>query len=59
LQSGDVEKLQRVGADILGFRGALCVSGRTSELDAARIAAVRGEIERARTTGAARERSVA
>jgi uncharacterized protein (UPF0264 family) len=59
LQSGDVAKLQRVKADILGFRGALCVSGRASGLDAARIAAVRGEIERVQTAASARERSVA
>jgi uncharacterized protein (UPF0264 family) len=59
LQSGDVAKLQRISADILGFRGALCVFGRASGLDAARIAAVRGEIERVRTVPPARERSVA
>jgi uncharacterized protein (UPF0264 family) len=59
LQSGDVAKLQRVKADILGFRGALCVSGRASGIDAAHIAAVRGEIERVQTAASARERSVA
>jgi uncharacterized protein (UPF0264 family) len=59
LQSCDVAKLQRVKADILGFRGALCVSGRASGLDAARIAAVRSEIERVQTAVSARERSVA
>jgi uncharacterized protein (UPF0264 family) len=59
LQSGDVAKLQRVGADILGFRGALCVSGRASGLDVARIATVRGEIARVQTASPARERSVA
>ena len=59
LKRGDVGKLAHLNADILGFRGALCAAGRTSALDAARVQAVRGEIERARTTSKARERSVA
>jgi uncharacterized protein (UPF0264 family) len=59
LQAVDVAKLQHLGADILGFRGALCVSGRASGLDVTRISAIRGEIERARTAAPARERSVA
>ena len=47
------------GADVLGFRGALCASGRASGLDPEHLAAVRHEFERARSASAAREKSVA
>ena len=59
LQRGDIAGLARLGADVLGFRGALCTSGRASGLDPKHLAAVRHEFERARSASAAREKSVA
>ena len=59
LQRGDIAGLARLGADVLGFRGALCTSGRASGLDPKLLAAVRHEFERARSASAAREKSVA
>jgi uncharacterized protein (UPF0264 family) len=59
LRMEDIAGLASHGPDILGFRGALCASGRTSQLDPTRLAAVRLEIGRARDTTTAQERSVA
>jgi len=59
LQCGDIAGLARLGAEVLGFRGALCTSGRVSGLDPKNLAAVRHEFERARSASAAREKSVA
>jgi uncharacterized protein (UPF0264 family) len=59
LRMEDIAGLASHGADILGFRGALCASGRTSQLDPTRLAAVRLEIGRVRDVKTAQERSVA
>jgi (5-formylfuran-3-yl)methyl phosphate synthase len=59
LASGDIARLAHLGPDVLGFRGALCASGRVSALEQKRVAAVGKEIERARSAEAAREKSVA
>ena len=59
LQRCDIAGLERLGADVLGLRGALCTSGRASGLDPKLLAAVRHEFERARSASAAREKSVA
>ncbi|MCK0196291.1 (5-formylfuran-3-yl)methyl phosphate synthase [Ancylobacter sp. 6x-1] len=47
LRIEDIAPLAGLGADYLGFRGALCAGGRTGALDAARLAAVRTELHRA------------
>jgi len=59
LAHGNIAHLARLGPDVLGFRGALCTSGRVSALELERVAAVRKEIDRARSAEAAREKSVA
>ncbi len=59
LRKSDIAELAPLGPDVLGFRGALCAEGRTSALDAGRVALIRDEIDRARTLEAAREKSVA
>ncbi|HSI42318.1 MAG TPA: (5-formylfuran-3-yl)methyl phosphate synthase [Xanthobacteraceae bacterium] len=43
----DIAPLTRLGADYLGFRGALCADGRTGRLDTGRLKAVRLEMDRA------------
>jgi (5-formylfuran-3-yl)methyl phosphate synthase len=43
----DVAPLRRLGSDYLGFRGALCATGRTSALDIERLRAVRSALDRA------------
>jgi uncharacterized protein (UPF0264 family) len=58
LRKNDIAELARLGPDMLGFRGALCAAGRTSALDAERVATIRDEIDRARTAEEARETSV-
>jgi uncharacterized protein (UPF0264 family) len=59
LRVSDIAGLARLAPDVLGFRGALCTSGRTSALDSARLAAVRNVIESARSIPPLREKSVA
>ena len=59
LQRDDIAGLARLNPDVLGFRGALCASGRVSGLDPKKLTAVRYEFERARSASAAREKSVA
>jgi uncharacterized protein (UPF0264 family) len=59
LRMEDIAGLASLGPDVLGFRGALCTAGRTSQLDPTRVAAVRLEIGRAREADTAQERSVA
>jgi len=44
LGPGDIAPLLRLKPDYLGFRGALCVGGRSGTLSAARLAAVRAAI---------------
>ncbi len=46
LALGDIEPLSRHEPDYLGFRGALCVGGRTQRLDASRLMTLKLEIER-------------
>jgi uncharacterized protein (UPF0264 family) len=59
LRMEDIAGLASLGADILGFRGALCEAGRASNLDPVRMAAIRLEIDRAQGNESAREKSVA
>lgn len=59
LRMEDIGGLANLGPDVLGFRGALCETGRQSKLDPTRVAAVRLEIGRARDAGTEREKSVA
>jgi uncharacterized protein (UPF0264 family) len=59
LAERDIAHLASLGPDVLGFRGALCASGRASALELERVAAVRKEIDRARSAEAVREKSVA
>jgi (5-formylfuran-3-yl)methyl phosphate synthase len=44
LSIADIEPLLRLGPDYLGFRGALCASGRSSTLEPSRMQAVRAAI---------------
>lgn len=46
LALADIEPLSRHEPDYLGFRGALCVGGRTQRLDASRLMTLKLEIER-------------
>lgn len=55
----DIAPLGLLDCDILGFRGALCASGRTSALDGARVTRVGQELDRVRALRRAREKSVA
>jgi len=59
LRLSDVVPLTALAPDVLGFRGALCDAGvRTGTLDAARVQAVRLELDRAmgaRATGSIQE----
>jgi uncharacterized protein (UPF0264 family) len=59
LTLGDVACLARLGPDVLGFRGALCASGRVSALEQMRVAALGEAIDRVRSPEAAWEKSVA
>lgn len=59
LRMEDIAGLASLGPDVLGFRGALCETGRASKLDPTRVAAIRLEIGRARNAEPAREKSVA
>lgn len=59
LKIDHVAQLCALKPDILGFRGALCTSGRTSALDATRVRRVRDAIDRARAANGLTERSVA
>ncbi|WP_119461639.1 (5-formylfuran-3-yl)methyl phosphate synthase [Rhodospirillaceae bacterium SYSU D60014] len=45
LAIADIEPLLLLGADYLGFRGALCANGRSSVLEPSRMRAVRAAIE--------------
>jgi len=47
LSLADIPPLLRLSPDYLGFRGALCRAGRTSELDVERVRAARAAIDRA------------
>jgi (5-formylfuran-3-yl)methyl phosphate synthase len=57
LRTEDIMPLARAGADILGFRGALCGSDRTSGIEATCLADVRAAIDAAEVE--MREASVA
>lgn len=59
LRMEDIAGLASLGPDVLGFRGALCETGRASKLDPTRVAAIRLEIGRAQNADTAREKSVA
>jgi len=59
LRLEDIAPLASLGSDVLGFRGALCETGRSSKLDPARVTAVRLEINRVQTIETTREKSVA
>jgi uncharacterized protein (UPF0264 family) len=59
LRMDDIATLASLAPDVLGFRGALCETGRASKLDLARVAAIRREIDRVQTIETAREKSVA
>ncbi len=54
-----VARLVSLKPDVIGFRGALCISGRTSGLDARRIGAVRGALDSSAGFATLDERSVA
>jgi len=48
----DIDTLLPLGADYLGFRGALCAGGlRTDGIDAAALARVRGRLREEAVTG--------
>lgn len=47
LAMADIAPLKAVGADYLGFRGALCTGGREGRLDPRRLRAVRTRLTRA------------
>lgn len=49
LQLEDIEALVTTGADVLGFRGALCAGPREAVLDAAACSRVRDQLVAART----------
>lgn len=53
LRLGDVSDLAPLGADYLGFRSALTVSGRSSSLDAAALRQVRQAVDSSRATAVA------
>lgn len=53
LRRDDIPTLAPLGADYLGFRSALTVSGRSSGLDAAALRAVRQALDKSRATAAA------
>lgn len=59
LRMEDIAGLASLGPDVLGFRGALCETGRASKLDPVRVAAIRLEIGRVQNADPAREKSVA
>ncbi|AGK57937.1 hypothetical protein HYPDE_31313 [Hyphomicrobium denitrificans 1NES1] len=59
LRMEDIAGLASLGPDVLGFRGALCETGRSSKLDPTRVAAIRLEIGRAQNIEPAPEKSVA
>lgn len=59
LRLDDIAPLASLDPDVLGFRGALCETGRTSRLDPARVASIGLEIDRVQTIKSAREKSVA
>ncbi|MCX8101713.1 MAG: (5-formylfuran-3-yl)methyl phosphate synthase [Geminicoccaceae bacterium] len=50
LRVEDIPALARLGPDYLGFRGALCVGGRTDRLDPDAFVRVRAALDVARTT---------
>jgi uncharacterized protein (UPF0264 family) len=58
LMEADIPVLASYGPDMLGFRGALCSTGRTSAIEADRVAAVRRALDEA-TFAKPRETSVA
>jgi uncharacterized protein (UPF0264 family) len=47
LTAGDIDRVCEAGPDILGFRGAACDGGRAGVVSAARVRALRDQIERA------------
>lgn len=48
LKEGDISVLAQLEPDMLGFRGALCSSGRVSAIEADRVRAVRQSIDAAK-----------
>ena len=59
LRCAHIVDLVNLAPDILGFRGALCGTGRTSTLDAALARGVRDAIDTSIGAGCRHERSVA
>ncbi|MEQ1653643.1 MAG: (5-formylfuran-3-yl)methyl phosphate synthase [Hyphomicrobium sp.] len=59
LRRQHIAALVALRPDIIGFRGALCDGGRTNALDAARVRAVRSEIDAALQAMLPLQRSVA
>lgn len=51
LAAADIPVLAPLGPDYLGFRGALCVNGRSGRLDPSRLAALRTTLARFRRPG--------
>ena len=49
LTAGDIDRVCEAEPDILGFRGAACDGGRAGVVSAARVRALRDQIERARS----------
>lgn len=45
LRAADIAPLLKFWPDVLGFRGALCASGRTGALDAGRVRSIAAEIK--------------
>ncbi|MGH7702501.1 MAG: (5-formylfuran-3-yl)methyl phosphate synthase [Gemmatimonadales bacterium] len=48
LTRADLEKVQELGADIAGVRGAACEGGRTGRVSTQRVSALRRELDRVR-----------
>ena len=46
LRAADIAPLMKFSPNVLGFRGALCASGRTGALDAGRVRSIAAEIKR-------------
>lgn len=55
LRLADISDLMEFSPDVLGFRGALCISGRASTLDPARISEVRRYVDEATLPATCRE----
>jgi uncharacterized protein (UPF0264 family) len=59
LSVADIPALLPLGADYLGFRGALCRAGRTTALDAARVRAVCAAVQGGQPRSAAARAAIA